>query len=144
MNVQTTRFGALEVPDSSCYEFPGGILGFPGLARYVLFDNPAGGPLKWLQALEDPALAFVCCDPTLFQPDYRVTVRREELADIVLERAQDGHVLVILVIGKNPADTTANLLGPVILNTASRLGKHLVLSDSGYSSRHPVLARREG
>ncbi len=144
MKVQTTRFGPLEAPESSCYEFPDGILGFPGVTRYVLFDNPGGGPLKWLQALDDPGLAFVCCDPTLFLPSYRAAVRREDLADIALERTEDGYVLVILVIGKDPADTTANLLGPVILNLPRRLGKQLVLPDSEYSSRHPVLRRREG
>ena len=133
MKVETTRFGTLEVPEPSCYEFPGGILGFPDVARYVLFDNPGGGPLKWLQAVEVPGLAFVCCDPTLFLPGYRAAVRRDDLVDIALERAEDGYVLVILVIGKDPADTTANLLGPVILNVPKRLGKQLVLSDSGYA-----------
>ncbi len=144
VRVETARFGAVEVPASACYTFPGGILGFPRIDRYILFDNPGGGPLKWLQAVQDPTLAFVCCDPALFLPGYRVEVRKEDLAEISLERALDGYVLVILVIGKNPAETTANLLGPVILNVPGRLGKQLVLSDSGHSAKHPVLARQGG
>ena len=141
MRIQTTRFGPVEVPEASCYSFPDGVLGFPGVTRFALFDNPGGGPLKWLQAVEDPALAFVCCDPALFLPGYRAEVRREELSDISLERPDDGYVLCILVIGKNPAETTANLLGPLILNVPMRLGKQLVLSDSSYSARHPILKK---
>ena len=141
VRVATTRFGPVDVPEASCYEFRDGVLGFPGVTRFALFDNPGGGPLKWLQAMDDPALAFVCCDPTLFLPGYRAEVRREELSEISLERAEDGHVLCILVIGKNPAETTANLLGPLILNVPKRLGKQLVLSDSSYSARHPILKK---
>ena len=142
VKVETARFGAVEVPAAACYVFPGGILGFPQHRRYILFDNPGGGPLKWLQAVDDPALAFVCCDPALFLPGYRVEVRREDLSETELQSAQDGYVLVILVIGKNPAETTANLLGPVVLNVPARLGKQLVLSESGFSARHPVMSRR--
>ncbi len=142
VKVETVRFGAVEVPASACYTFPGGILGFPEVERYILFDNPGGGPLKWLQAVDVPSLAFVCCDPALFLPGYRVEVRKEDLAEISLQSAQDGYVLVILVIGKEPTETTANLLGPVVLNLPERLGKQLVLSDSSYSARHPVMRRR--
>ena len=143
VQVQTVRFGPLEVPHASCYDFPEGLLGFPGLTRYVLFDNPGGGPLKWLQSLEDPGLAFVCCDPSLFLPDYRAAVRREALSEIALQREEDGYVLAILVIGKEPSETTANLLGPLILNVPARKGKQLVLSDTPYSSRHPILGARK-
>ena len=142
MRIQTTRFGLVEVSETSCYAFKEGILGFPAQTRYALFDNPGGGPLKWLQALEDPSLAFVCCDPTLFLPGYRAAVKREDVVDIALDRMEDGHVLVILVIGKDPSETTANLLGPVILNLPKRLGKQLVLSDVDYSSRHPIFPRK--
>lgn len=141
VRIQTARFGAIEVPESSCYRFAEGILGFPGSTRYALFDNPGGGPLKWLQSVEEPGLAFVCCDPTLFVPGYRVPVKGTEVADLALERAEDGHVLVILVIGKDPSEATANLLGPVILNVRNRTGKQLVLPDSEYSSRHPVFKK---
>ena len=141
MRIQTTRFGPVEVPEASCYAFPEGVLGFPDMTKYALFDNPGGGPLKWLQSLEDPALAFVCCDPTLFLPAYRAEIRRDELSDIRLDRAEDGHVLSILVIGKDPAQTTANLLGPIVLNVPQRLGKQLVLSDSAHSARHPILKK---
>lgn len=140
VQIQTTRFGSLSVPEAACYAFPEGILGFPGLTRYALFDNPGGGPLKWLQCLEDPALAFVCCDPALFVPGYRVAVHREDLQGLSLERVEDGHVLVILVIAKVPSESTANLLGPVVLNVPARLGKQLVLSDSEHSSRHPLFS----
>ena len=140
VRIQTTRFGPIEVPESTCYAFPEGMLGFPGITRYALFDNPGGGPLKWLQAVDDPSLAFVCCDPSLFLPGYRASVHRQDLKDIALERVEDGYVLVVLVIGKNPSEATANLLGPLVLNVPKRLGKQQVLSESDYSSRHPVFS----
>jgi flagellar assembly factor FliW len=33
---------------------------------------------------------------------------------------------------------TANLLGPLVINPRTRRGRQLVLTESGYSTRHPV------
>lgn len=140
IQVQSTRFGTIHVPEATCFTFPEGVLGFPGRTKFALFDNPGGGPLKWLQSMEDAALAFVCCDPALFLPGYRVAVHKDDLSGISLDRVEDGYVLVILVIGKAPSETTANLLGPLLFNLPRRLGRQLVLADTEYSSRFPLFA----
>ena len=40
---------------------------------------------------------------------------------------------------------TANLLGPLVLNPLNRRGKQLVLAESEYSTKHPIvqLARED-
>ena len=97
--VETTRFGAIDVENSSVIEFPEGLLGFGECKRYVLLDHPGGnGPFEWLQSTERPEIAFCVIDPVQFKPDYRIAVKQHELAGIRIKSIEDGVVRVILVI----------------------------------------------
>jgi len=137
--IQTPRFGAIEVADDAIFRFPEGLLGFADLREYALLENPGGGPFKWLQSLEAPALAFVMANPADFFPTYHVALRKEERGLIELSDAKDGYVFVILTVAANVEESTANLQGPVILNTKKRLGKQIVLGDAQWSTRHRLI-----
>jgi flagellar assembly factor FliW len=128
----------VNVEDSAVISFPEGIVGFPGVRGFVIFDGPEGTPFKWLQSIDQPELAFVVCDPLLFKSDYRVSVNREELASLEMENTEDAVICVILSIPADPWKMTANLLGPVIFNAEKRLGKQLVLSGPEYTTKHAV------
>ena len=55
----TTRFGDQEAPVDMIVEFPDGLLGFPDCRRFIIVQNPSGGPFQWLQSIDEPGLAFV-------------------------------------------------------------------------------------
>jgi flagellar assembly factor FliW len=138
MRIRTSRFGEVTVDDSAAIEFPAGLLGFPEATRFVIFDGPEGTPFKWLQAADQPELAFVICDPLLFKPDYHLSVPEAELADLAFRSQEDVVVCVILTIPADPWRMTANLLGPLVFNSARRVGKQLVLSGTDCSTKHAV------
>lgn len=139
MKITTTRFGEVEVSGESTYAFPEGILGFGDIRSFVLLDHPRGGPFRWLQAIEVPALAFVVTDPAIFFPSYRVAVRAEDVSSIRLEDIRGGFVLVILTVNRETSGITANLQGPLVFNPAGRLAKQVVLADREYTTRHPLV-----
>lgn len=138
MKIMTTRFGEIECPEGDLIEFPEGILGFEDMKRYVLVDIPEFAPLRWLQSVEAPWLAFVLCDPAMLLPDYRVQVPRKDMEVIGLTQEGQGFVYVLLVVGDGARPTTANLKGPLVFNFTARLAKQVVLADSDYSTRHPI------
>jgi flagellar assembly factor FliW len=138
MLVNTSRFGEITVEDSAVIKFPEGIVGFPDLRGFVIFDGPEGTPFKWLQSTDRAELAFVICDPMLFKADYRVSASREELANLELAKPDDAVICVILSIPADPWKMTANLMGPVIFNAERKLGKQLVLAGPQYTTKHPV------
>jgi flagellar assembly factor FliW len=141
--LKTTRFGELSIPDADLYAFPSGLPGFPGLTRFVLLPNPAGGPFQWLQSADRPDLAFVVCDPLLFAPDYRVEVRAEDLEPIGLKDAGEGFVLAILSVPADPSKMTANLLGPLVFNPGTMKARQVVLAKRGTDlARTPVFGAR--
>jgi len=141
MRIETTRFGAIDVPGDRVISFPRGLIGFPQVTRYILLDHPGGGPFQWLQAVDAPAVAFVATDPRVFFPDYTVPVSREEVAAIGLEDGRDAAVIVILVVPKEPEGITANLLGPIIINARDRIAAQIVLDSSTYTTRHRIFER---
>ncbi|MCE5359556.1 flagellar assembly protein FliW [Candidatus Igneacidithiobacillus taiwanensis] len=65
-----TRFGKLPVPSTQIWRCDPALAGFSELQRFVLLHVENQGPFLWLQALEDPAIAFPLCDPIHFGVDY--------------------------------------------------------------------------
>ena len=138
MKIVTTRFGEIEVPDGSLINFPNGIIGFKDARRFVIFDCGEHGVFKWLQSADIPDLAFVICEAHLIVPQYQVIIRQEEQELLQLENTEDAAICLILVIPDNPQEATANLLGPIVMNSVSRIGMQLVLINPEYSTRYKI------
>ena len=135
---RSSRFGTLEINDDSVLTFPSGLLGFPESRRYVILDHDTEAPFKWLQSLDEPALAFVISDPDLLLADYHIQVPDDALAEVQGNEESDLATAVILTIpSEDPGRMTANLRGPLLMNQRTKLCKQLVLSDE-FPTRHPL------
>jgi len=137
MQIQTTRFGMVEIDDQRIMVFPKGMVGFPNCQQFALIQTNDEGVFFWMQSLDRPELAFVVCDPRTFVPDYRVPVKLDELQMIGLGTPEDAQVLVI--VNKIDDTLTGNLQGPLVINAQNLTGKQLVLSDKRYTTRHPLM-----
>ena len=138
MLLKTTRFGEMEVSPDDYFEFSEGILGFTEEKKFVVLDGPDDCPLKWLQSIANPDLAFVIMDPTIFKSDYNVPITKSELEKIELASVEEGVVAVILSIPDDPNDMTANLLGPLVFNPKKRVALQLVLSGTNYTTKYRI------
>jgi flagellar assembly factor FliW len=120
--------------------FPFGLLGFPEATEYVLSDVEPGLPFKCLQAVHDPDLGFILMDPYMVMPDYQVNVELQDLHDLHARDQRHLCLLVILTIHPDAlGQSTVNLQGPILINTENRWAKQLVLLQSPYHTRHPLL-----
>ncbi len=120
----TSRFGTLQVSEDKVISFPLGMLGFPHIKRYVLLDYE-DTPVKWLQAVDDPDVAFIVMEPDLIAQDCAITLdgamrqtlqleAEEDLAFLTIVRVEDGKVL-------------ANLKGPLLFNSRLKIGIQAIL-----------------
>lgn len=139
MLIETTRFGPVEIDAERIIRFRDGLLGFPQHHRFALIQTAIDPVFFWLQSVDDPALAFVVCDPLAFEPDYRVPIRADDVALLELRDLNDCQVLII--VNKVGEQLTGNLLGPLVIGAHSLLGKQLVLSERRYDTRQPLLRR---
>jgi len=137
MQVRTTRFGVLEIPDERVIEFPRGLLGFSQYTRYCLLEPGEDACFFWLQSLDEPSLAFVVTDPGLFVPEFSVPIRPEQMMELKLGKLEDAQVFVI--VNKVEQTLTGNLQGPLVVNTLTRQGEQLVLAEKRWTTRHPLV-----
>ncbi|MGE0881186.1 MAG: flagellar assembly protein FliW [Acidimicrobiia bacterium] len=140
MLVASDRFGDLEIEDDKVLEFPEGLLGFPAAKRFAMIDSHDTGVYFWLQSIDDPALAFLSVVPWPFFPDYEPELSDDVQQALAIDQEEDAIVLCLLTVQREQEAITANLLGPLVVNSHTRLGRQLVLAESGYSVRAPLAA----
>lgn len=141
MQVTTRRYGpveTVEVTAAQLYEFSPGLVGFPEYQRFALIPDE-DAPIEWLQSLDDPGITFAVVEPFLFAPGYAFELTDADAEALGLARPADAAVRCVLTIRAQAAAITANLMAPVILNTRTRRGRQVVLQDSGWPMRFPVL-----
>jgi flagellar assembly factor FliW len=137
----TSRFGEIEVDDAKILHFPEGIIGFPDFKRVALLDHQPGSPFRWLQGVDQPALAFVVIDPLALVPDYPLDALREMIARED-GRPKDIAVAAITTVPEPPAPITVNLAAPIVIDSDSRSGAQVILSDPRFKTRH-ILVKEE-
>jgi flagellar assembly factor FliW len=137
VSLDSVLFGHIAVAPDACFTLPDGLLGFAAEHRFALL--PAASDAYWLQGLNNEALVFLVVDPFRYVPGYSLELSPDthrELGD------RDPTRLVVLAIVTLPREAgelcTANLQGPVVLDTVTRLGWQVVLGESAYGVRHPI------
>lgn len=137
MEVETSRFGTIDVPDDEVVTFADGVPGFAGKRSMVLIGagdltgaQPGEGhhTLYWLQDVTDPDLAFLTVVPWSAYPDYDIDVDPSDVDDAA---AEDLCVLAIVTVRRNDGVVrlTSNLLAPVVIDTRNRSGRQIILDD---------------
>jgi len=122
---------------------PKGLPGFPGFEQFVLLEDPKSAPFCWFQSLEEPNLALVIMSPFLFKPDYEIDLKGF-ITSMDWKDVETKDLLVYAVIniseGEKEKRITANLIGPLIINSKNNEVIQVAVSDSTYSHQHNVLS----
>ena len=118
MLIETSRFGTLDLEEKVFIEFPWGIPGFEQVKRYVILEHRQG-PFQWLQAVDEPGLAFVVCKPEVL--GFQYCVPPEKGAPISLKASADLVVLVMVSFDREQKRISPHRRGPLLFNSSSRL-----------------------
>jgi flagellar assembly factor FliW len=144
MKINTTRFGEIEIDESKSIVFE---FGLPGLARakrfIILPHTPIGrtsSPFKWLQSMDEPALALPIMNPWLAEPNYSPTIPGVALTQLNITdvSSQSRLYAVVTIPRENPEGATVNLLAPLLINKVTRRAMQVVLSQEKFSLRVPL------
>jgi len=126
--------------DIPVIEFVRPMNGFADHDRYALVQVDGDGVLCELRSLDDHDLRFLVVPPLPFFPDYAPVVGDDVVADLGITDPDAVLVLVVLKAGATLAETTANLLAPVLVNPANRRAAQIVLDDADLSVTTPLVA----
>jgi flagellar assembly factor FliW len=138
--IKTKACGEIEVDEKQVLDFPEGILGFDYVKKFILMDSDKEeSPFKWLQAYDEPELAFVVIRPIDFMIEYELMISHSDIEAVKAADASELLVFAIVTIPSNPSEMTANLLGPIIINPNARIGKQAITLSDKYSVKHKIL-----
>lgn len=132
--------GSSEMPEFPVIEMSRPVPGFPQLSRFALVQLDDDGVLCALRSLDDPGTRFLVVSAVSFFPDYAPVVDDATVAELGIEQVEDVLVLVVLTAGASLADTTANLLAPILVNTRTLKGAQVILDDPALQLAAPLVA----
>ncbi len=129
--------------DLSEFTLPHGIVGFPDYTRATLERYPGQFPCLWmrLQGLLG-SVNFVVIEPQGVISDYEPELFDNDALALGLAAASEALLLTILTMRPGtPVEATVNLIGPVVVNRRTRIGRQLVIANySRYRAREPLAA----
>lgn len=139
MKIETTRFGTIDISEEEVFSFPEGLIGFAEHKNFIIYDYQPENPFKWLQASDNPGLAFIVVEPGEFMAEYKPKIPECELDFLGLKNVKDARFYATVIVPKDPKKMYANLLGPVVVNPEKRIGKQIILQSDEYSTCHYIL-----
>lgn len=138
ISFDTSRFGAISVPCDKVINFVQGIPGFGNLRKFIIIDHDEEGRFKWLQSLEDPAVAFLMTSPALYKPDYKITIKKADAETLGIEDPSTVVTLVMVSALREQKSLSINLKGPVIFNSANMKAIQCIVEKENYPSHFEI------
>lgn len=135
-------FKNLVYSNDDIVSFPAGIPGFENNKQFVIVSIPEYAPFEWLVCIDGSKLRFAIINPLLFAPDYSPKIIKEQIEDLHVDKPDDFLLYAIVTIRENPLDSTANLIGPVLINRLKKLGKQIIIDDDRYTTQEPILRKK--
>lgn len=143
MKFNTARFGELEVPEEQLVYFPQGLPGFENLRQFTWINSSEELPFSFMQSVEDGNVTFITADPFLFYPEYSFALSDSVKEELQLESEGDVQIKAIITIRESLDSATINLQSPIVVNTRTRVAKQVILHETAYQSKHPLIRQQE-
>ena len=131
MQLETTRFGTIEIDPGLVITLTQPILGFQEYRRFILLPGP-NSALRWLQSTESGSLAFILMDPRAAVPDYAVELSSFDLSELAATTAEELDVFTLVVVPADQSQIRTNLKAPILINPKHRLGKQVIMDNDDY------------
>jgi len=120
--------------------FAAPLLGLEHLSRFVLVALDEDSPLFSLQSLEQEDVRLLVLAPGAVFADYLPPLDALTLAAVGAGTPEDVLFLVVVTAGASVAESTANLLAPIIVHATTGRAAQAVLTGTTYPLRAPLAA----
>jgi len=135
MQIETTRFGLVEVPEEALIHFKTGIIGFPRESKFALIPHGDSKLIAWLQSAITPALAFPVVSAHGLVGDYPDVGLVPVAEKAGLTGEQDDFAVLAVLSAPRGLPATINLLAPLLINSLTRQGAQVFLEGSRFTTR---------
>ncbi|MFA6451365.1 MAG: flagellar assembly protein FliW [bacterium] len=139
MKVATTRFGELEITEEQIYTLVTPIPGFPATKSFFFIQKEKIAPFQWMQSIEESGVTFVVVEPRHFFHDYFPKIGMTELKEIGLDKVEESLLMAIVVLPEDMTKMTANLRGPLVINSVTRAMKQVFIENERWTVREFIV-----
>lgn len=136
--VNTSRFGEITVQDADILTMPEGLFGFETLNKFFIVDPEDNTLILWLQAVDNPKVAFPVIEPQIFHPLYEKKFITSDLVSLEMSEINEAKYYAIITIPKQLTEMTVNLKAPILINQKTKVARQVVLQDSKLPVDHAV------
>lgn len=131
--------GEIEYTQKDIITFNKGIPGFNELKKFILVDLKEYEPFKLLQSLENDEIALIVTSPYEFFNDYEIKLSEETIKNLKIESPEQVNIITTVTLNSDVKKITTNLQGPIIINTSNNLGEQIILDNSKYEVKSPLM-----
>jgi len=126
------------LPNNTIIHFPKGIPGFDQITHYKFTSQPEVKLFMNMTATDQSNISFFCIDSFTVYPKYSIKLTTQLISDLKITPQTQLIALSIVTVGTSVEETTANLLGPIIINLNNKQGLQTILENSEYQVRYKI------
>ena len=131
--------GEIQYEENNIITFNKGIPGFNELKRFILLDLQEYESFKLLQSLEDDKISLIVTSPYEFFNDYEIKLSEETIRNLKIESPEQVMILTTVTLNSDVEKITTNLQGPIVINTSNNLGEQIIVDNSKYNVKSPLI-----
>lgn len=129
----------IEYEENNIIIFNKGIPGFDDLRRFILLELKEYEPFKLLQSIEDSEVGMIVTSPYEFFKDYEFKLSEETIKNLNISSPEQVMIITTITLNSDVKKITTNLQGPIVINTSNNLGEQIILDDSKYKVKSPLM-----
>lgn len=123
MKLASKKSNQTEV-DKSEIHLPYGLIGLPEMQRFEIAAIPGSWPLLSMRSSESDEVSFAAVEPHTLIAGYELEITDDDAETLRLESAEDACIYNIVTIHSLlPQHVTVNLVGPIMVNRHTLIGK---------------------
>jgi flagellar assembly factor FliW len=135
MQIETTRFGTLDIDAQKVIGFPQGLIGFPEEKSFVMVNHRGLEHLAWLQSVRTPSLALPVVGVQAFAPSYPDVSLSDAAKRAGLDGDPDDMAALVVLCASPGAAVTVNLVAPILVDAVRWKGVQTILEGTKFSTR---------
>lgn len=133
MDIQSTRFGEITIPEDFLLHFPEGLPGFAEEKDFAFLTTDPEGSFAYLQSTNNQDLTFILVDPFSFFKHYSFEMDEAMMELLGVTEEDPPQVFSIVKVPEKVEELSANLVAPIVINWKKHVGTQVVLNNSPYS-----------
>jgi flagellar assembly factor FliW len=139
MIVNSIMLGEIEVDNNQIIRFEHGMPGFEQLKAFIMIQPEPELPFSYLLSIEEAEVVFLLTNPFVFYPGYDIDLTEQVLEELRIQDENDVQVWSVVTMKDDIRLATLNLLAPVVINTREVNGQQVILHNTPYMTKHPLV-----